>query len=238
MRWRSRMTAVCCLATGVWGLALGTACEDGAAADPGPATDPGANVRRNGRTTPSSSPVPAGPANVPEFSPAFPQQTEAPAEKSKMPYEVVEVASGFHTPWSIAFLPDGHMLVTEKPGRLRVVRNGQLLPDAITGTPEVLARGQGGLLEVALHPQFATNQVLYLTYSKSDETRGNTTALARGRLNGMALEGVADIFVADAWALVQVTALPSRRHRIRWIAIIVLVPIVGVALWIRRGGRA
>jgi glucose/arabinose dehydrogenase len=112
---------------------------------------------------------------------------------------IVPMVSGLENPWSIAFLPGGEMLVTEKPGRLRLVRNGQLVPEPIAGAPDVVARGQGGLLEVALHPQFATNQLIYLTYSKGGE-RGNTTALARGRLNGMVIEGLQDIFVADAWS--------------------------------------
>jgi glucose/arabinose dehydrogenase len=114
---------------------------------------------------------------------------------------VVPMVSGLSSGWSLAFLPNGDMLVTEKTGALRLVRGGQLVAQPITGTPEVVARGQGGLLEVALHPDFASNQTVYLTYSKAGE-RGNTTALSRGRLNlsGMAIEGLQDIFVADAWS--------------------------------------
>ena len=103
------------------------------------------------------------------------------------PIRVVPMVAGLENAWSLAFLPNGDMLVTEKEGRLRLVRNGRLVAEPITGTPEVVARGQGGLLEVALHPSFPSNQVVYLTYSKAGE-RGNTTALARGRLNGMAIE--------------------------------------------------
>ena len=66
--------------------------------------------------------------------------------------------TGLQNPWSLAFLPNGDMLVTEKPGRLRIVRNGLLDPQPIAGVPQVLAIGQGGLLEVALHPRFAENQ--------------------------------------------------------------------------------
>jgi aldose sugar dehydrogenase len=114
---------------------------------------------------------------------------------------VVPYVRGLDTPWSIAFLPNGDMLVTEKAGRLRVVRNGALAPQPISGTPQVLATGQGGLLEVLPHPRFNDNRWLYLTYSKSGE-RGNSTALARGRLdaNGTALTDVKDLFVADAWS--------------------------------------
>lgn len=114
---------------------------------------------------------------------------------------VVPYVSGLASPWSIAFLPNGDMLVTEKPGRLRVVRNGVLEPQPISGTPQVLAAGQGGLLEVLPHHRFAENRLLYLTYSKAGD-RGNTTALFRGRLEGNALVDAEDIFVADAWSQV------------------------------------
>ena len=91
------------------------------------------------------------------------------------------------------------MLVTEKAGRLRVVRNGVLETQPISGTPQVLAAGQGGLMEVLPHPQFAQNRLLYLTYSKTGN-RGNTTALFRGKLEGNALVDGKDVFVADAWS--------------------------------------
>ena len=73
-------------------------------------------------------------------------------------YRVVPVAEDLVQPWSMAWLPNGDMLVTEKPGRLRMVRDGQLLPEAIPGTPEVLYKGQGGLFEVVPHPDFNDNQ--------------------------------------------------------------------------------
>jgi glucose/arabinose dehydrogenase len=114
-------------------------------------------------------------------------------------YRVVSVADGLVAPWSIAFLPGGDMLVTEKPGRLRIIRNGTLLPNAVEGVPTVLAQGQGGLLEVALHPQFAQNRLLYLTYSKPfAEGTGATTAVARGRFENDRLTDVKDIFVAES----------------------------------------
>ncbi len=115
------------------------------------------------------------------------------------PIRVVPLVRGLALPWSIAFLPNGDMLVTEKVGRLRIVRNGVLDPAPISGTPEVWAMGQGGLLEVAPHPRFAENRLVYLTYSKPGGDRGNTTAIGRGRLEGNALVGFTDIFVADAW---------------------------------------
>lgn len=115
------------------------------------------------------------------------------------PIRVVPYVRGLAAPWSMAFLPNGDMLVTEKVGRLRVVRNGTLDPQPIAGTPQVVAMQQGGLLEVALHPRFAENRYVYLTYSKAGE-QGNTTALARGRFDGKALTEVTDLFVADAWS--------------------------------------
>lgn len=112
-------------------------------------------------------------------------------------FRVATVVSGLAHPWSMAFLPGGDLLVTERPGRLRVVRNGVLQPEPVAGTPEVWAQGQGGLLEVALHPDFASNQLVYLTYSKPAGS-GATTALFRGRLEGNALVDGRDLFVADA----------------------------------------
>ena len=105
---------------------------------------------------------------------------------------------GMAAPWSLAFLPNGDMLITEKAGKLRIVRGGTLDPMPVAGVPEVFAVGQGGLLEVAVHPQFAQNQFVYLTYSKGKEKEG-TTALARGRFDGKALVDVKDLLVTDNW---------------------------------------
>src|SRR6266850_2228883 len=87
-------------------------------------------------------------------------------------------------PWSIAFLPDGSMLVTERPGRLRIMRKGVLDPQPITGVPKVLQRGFDGLLDIALHPAFAQNGLVYLTYSKPNDDGSVQTALWRGRFDG------------------------------------------------------
>lgn len=116
-------------------------------------------------------------------------------------FRVVTVAEGLEHPWSMAFLPDGGMLVTERPGRLRLVREGRLDPTPIAGVPEVWARGQGGLLEVSLHPDFETNRWVYLTFSKPGPDDRATTALLRGRLDldGMRLEEAEELFTADAW---------------------------------------
>ena len=117
-------------------------------------------------------------------------------EQSGTRYRVVPVVRGLVNPWSMAFLPNGDMLVTERPGRLRIVRNGTLDPQPIAGVPDVWATGQGGLLEVLPHPRFGENQWLYLTYSKPCE-KGATTALLRGRFDGKALLDARDLFVAD-----------------------------------------
>jgi len=125
------------------------------------------------------------------------------AEQHKI--RVTVVAKGLSHPWSLAFLPDGSMLVTERPGRLRVIRdvmrNAKLDPKPISGVPAVRTIGNSGLMDVALHPRFAENKLVYLTYNKPGEAPGHSkqiaTALARGRLEGAALTDVKDIFVAD-----------------------------------------
>jgi glucose/arabinose dehydrogenase len=111
------------------------------------------------------------------------------------------VADGLANPWSLAFLPNGDLLVTERAGRLRRIRDGVLDPTPIAGVPEVKITVLGGLLDVVLHPAFATNQLLYLSYAKghADGTR-STTALARARFDGARLHDVEDIFVADSWS--------------------------------------
>ena len=113
---------------------------------------------------------------------------------------VVTIAEGLSNPWSLAFLPDGNMLVTERTGRLRLIRSGKLQPEPVAGVPEVKYRNHGGLLDIALHPRFAENQLLYLTYSKPGE-RGATTALMRARFDGTRLVDAKDIFVSEAWTM-------------------------------------
>ena len=113
-------------------------------------------------------------------------------------YQVTTVVEGLVNPWSMAFLPGGDMLVTERPGRLRIVRNGKLLPDPVPGVPAVFARGQGGLLDIALHPNFATNHLIYLSYAKpTADSGGSTTAVARARFENDRLSDLTDIFVAQ-----------------------------------------
>src|SRR5687767_7444768 len=108
-------------------------------------------------------------------------------------FRVVTLVEGLQQPWSLAFLPDGRMLVTEKAGRLRLVRQGKLEPQPIGGLPQVIVHGQGGLHDVVLHPQFAKNQLVYLAYAARGED-GVGTELARGRLAGARLEDVQVLF--------------------------------------------
>jgi len=121
------------------------------------------------------------------------------AEQHKIRVSVV--VKGLEHPWSLAFLPDGSMLVAERPGRLRLVRdvtgNAQLDSRPITGVPAVRLIGNSGLMDVTLHPRFAENKLVYLTYNKPGPNKQIATALARGRLENGALSGVKDIFVAD-----------------------------------------
>ena len=114
-------------------------------------------------------------------------------------YRVATVASGLEHAWGLAFLPGGDMLVTERGGRLRLVSGGALDPRPIEGVPAVRTGGQGGLLDVAVHPDFASNRLVYLSYSKPGP-RGATTAVSRGRLEGHRLADVEEIFEAQAWS--------------------------------------
>ena len=112
-------------------------------------------------------------------------------------FRAVTVVDGLEVPWSIAWLPNGDMLVTERPGRLRIVRDGTLVPDPVPGVPEVVAEGQGGLFDVLPHPDFATNRLLYLSYARPTP-EGSTTAVIRGRFEGDRLTDVVDVFEAQS----------------------------------------
>lgn len=123
-----------------------------------------------------------------------------------------EVLSGLEHPWAMAWLPDGTMLVTERPGRLRIVRDGALLPDAVQGLPEVLALGQGGLMDVSPHPDFAKNRWLYLTHAVGTREE-NRTRVSRGRFEDDRLVDVETIFEVSQ-------AKPGGAHfgsRIAWL---------------------
>lgn len=111
---------------------------------------------------------------------------------------VETVASGLEHPWSIAFLPQSEMLITERPGRLRRVVDGQLNAEPIPGLPAIAAGGQGGLLDIALHPDFFRNRLVYLSYAATCDKGGRTTVVGRGEYRDGKLHDFAPIFVPRA----------------------------------------
>jgi aldose sugar dehydrogenase len=121
-----------------------------------------------------------------------------PVERGTHQVRTVTVASGLDFPWGMAFLPDGGILVTERSGQLRLVRDGRLQETPLAGVPPVFAQGQGGLLDVALHPDFARNRLVYLSFSKPGP-QGATTAVVRGRLEGDRLAEVVEVIETAAW---------------------------------------
>jgi len=123
-------------------------------------------------------------------------------------FRVTTVAEGLVTPFSMTFTPEGDLLVAERPGRLRIIRDGVLLPEPVQGLPEIIALGQGarvvagveqaGLRDVVLHPDFATNRLLYLSYTKPGADSLGSLAVVRGRFTGDRLTDVREIFHANA----------------------------------------
>ena len=132
---------------------------------------------------------------------AFAQQTRAPAPAKTVPVKITTVAKGLEHPWGLQILPDGRMLVTERPGRLRIVDKTGALSPPIAGLPRVMSAGQGGLLDVALDPAFASNGMIYWTYAEPRGLDTNGTSVARGKLVldgvGGRLESVSVIFRQD-----------------------------------------
>ncbi|MEQ8409380.1 MAG: PQQ-dependent sugar dehydrogenase [Gammaproteobacteria bacterium] len=109
------------------------------------------------------------------------------------------VAADLFRPWAMAFLPNGDLLITERPGRLRILRDGKLDPQPITGLPEIRTEGNGGLQDIALHPDFANNGLVYLTYTKPMENGWGAPALAEGRLEDDTLVDVRDLVATEAY---------------------------------------
>lgn len=152
-------------------LVLAAACgANGESADQGAATATGA-------------PVEARPAHGANQQPAFAGQTRAPGVRTEQAMSHTVVAEGLEHPWGLAQLPDGRWLVTEKPGRLRIVTAQGTVGEPVQGLPPVDARGQGGLLDVVIGPDFANDRMIYWSYSEPREG-GNATSVARGRLSG------------------------------------------------------
>jgi aldose sugar dehydrogenase len=118
-----------------------------------------------------------------------------PAKLVQSGYKVTEIAKGLDHPWSMAFLPDGSMLVTERVGRLRLIKSGTLLPEPIGGVPTVHTGSQAGLFDIVLHPNFAQNQIVYLTFAAGTKA-ANDTQVARARFDGRVLQDLQVIFKA------------------------------------------
>ncbi|MFE9084390.1 PQQ-dependent sugar dehydrogenase [Brevundimonas sp. NPDC003935] len=152
----------------------------------------------NGQDAAPGAPVETRPANNPDQKPAFEGQTRAPGVRTEAPLSHSVVATGLVHPWGLALLPDGQWLVTEKPGRMRVVSAQGQVGEPITGLPAVAARGQGGLLDVILSPTFAQDRLIYWSYAEPRDG-GNGTAVARGRLSNdlSKVENVQVIFHAQ-----------------------------------------
>src|SRR5688572_13589505 len=182
-------------------LRLGTAglaiCALGitAVAQQPPAGRAGAPGGRAGGTPPPPTGIPREPLGIGPW-------TYAVAEGVRFRLSVV--TKGLQNPWDLEFLPDPSasgptLLVTERPGRLRIIRNGVLEPAAVTGLPPIGAQRLGGLQDVALHPKFAENRLLYFTYSKTDGKGMIMSALGRGRLENGALTNVQELIAAEPW---------------------------------------
>jgi len=128
-----------------------------------------------------------------------PQGEKGKKKATQTQVRTVTMATGLWHPWSLAFLPNGDMLVTERNGKLRMVRDGRLDPDPVAGVPAVHSVRLSGLMEVLPHPQFAQNHLVYLTYTKDVANNLVATTLARGRLDGRQLVEVKDLLVCDPW---------------------------------------
>lgn len=142
---------------------------------------------------------------LPAAAQAAPQEFASfPAPKARHDVKVTVIAEGLDTPWAIAFVPDGRILVTERSGKLRVIKDGKLLPDPMGGLPEIEEYGQGGLLDVALDPDYANNRYIYLSFMEKaekgadalprDQAKGNRTVIARFKDGGTELTDMQVLF--------------------------------------------
>ena len=179
---RKTFIALLLVASGV----TGSACSQGTtdSMEPGAQATP---VSSTATSSPSASSQPCEPletrsANAPEQTPAFPGQTRACEQKSNVDFEVVVLTDDLENPWAVEPLPGGDLLVTEKKGTMRIVTAAGQVGPPITGVPAVDNAGQGGLLDVALSPQFASDRTIYWSYSEPREG-GNATSVARGVLS-------------------------------------------------------
>jgi glucose/arabinose dehydrogenase len=117
----------------------------------------------------------------------------------KTNFIVDTITTALKNPWGIAFLPDGRILVTERAGKILIIKNGKLLQEQITGVPKVHAVGQGGLLDIQLHPEYSKNRFIYLSYAKPGTDGGGTT-IARAKLEGNTLTDLQELFSAQPFS--------------------------------------
>ena len=133
--------------------------------------------------------------------------------KDAVNYHIATLAEGLEQPYGIAFLPNGDLLITEKPGRLRVIRDGQLQPEPVAGVPNVYPGMQGGLLDIVLHPQFSKNRWVYLSLSQGTD-EANSTRVIRGRYDNGQLDNLVEIF----------NATPSKKKTVHFGARMTFLP--------------
>ena len=161
--------------------AASAACNQRSGVPPG-----GTGSRASADSAPGAStactPLETREPNAPDQRPAFPGQTRACGVESDVAFEVVVLAKGLEHPWAVEPLPGGDLIVTERPGRIRIVSAGGATGEPIAGVPAVDAGGQGGLLDVALSPDFDSDRTIYWSYSEPRQG-GNATSIARGVLS-------------------------------------------------------
>ena len=150
--------------------------------DSGPENPTGAGTATSSASTAPCTPLETREANVPEQRPTFAGQTRACGTTANVAFDVVVLARDLEHPWAVEPLPGGDLLVTERPGRMRIVSAAGNVGAPIAGVPDVMARGQGGLLDVALSPTFASDRTIYWSYSEPRDG-GNATSVARGVLS-------------------------------------------------------
>ncbi len=169
------------LAAVMLALVVASACTS-TASDPADTSGGAASPDTASRSIACATPLEARQPNVPGQSPAFPGQTRACEDVSGVAFDVTVLATGLDHPWSVEPLPGGDLLITERPGRLRIVSATGEIGPPITGLPDVDARGQGGLLDVALSPSFATDRTIFWSFAEP-RAGGNGTSVGRGVLS-------------------------------------------------------
>ncbi|HUP63875.1 MAG TPA: PQQ-dependent sugar dehydrogenase, partial [Thermoanaerobaculia bacterium] len=190
-----RLTAL--IASIILAAATGACSQPSGANQGSTATTPPAN----GSTPPASAscePLETRSPNAESQTPAFPGQTRACEADSNVEYDVVVLAKGLVNPWAVEPLPNGDLLITERPGRMRVISATGAVQQPIRGIPDVDEGGQGGLLDVALSPSFTSDRMIYWSYSEPRQG-GNATSVARGALSpdGLQVNQVQVIFRAQ-----------------------------------------